>query len=226
MHRIPRRRSLASVRCVGRESGDGGLSLVELLVAIAMFAIISVVVFNVLDSFQRTQTSVLARGKGTSAGMIVFNQLTRDIRNAQIPSIGPVVIYPTTTTSTTSGMATSFPANEIELNTTNPDGSSAVVCIIVQTAVSAASGSTCPNAVATISPCPCTLTAYTVTGSNNVFRYQVKNLTSAAIFTLTTPAGGVSPQTVTIDAALQPNSNEPAVSVQNTIELRNVALSS
>ena len=227
VHRLSKNRSFARVARAVKESGDGGLSLIELLVAFAIFAIISIVVFNVIDSFQRTQTSVLARGQGTSDGMVVFNQLTRDIRNAQIPITGPVVIYPTTTTSTTSGAAiTSFPSNQLELNTTNLDGSSAVVCIIVQTAVSVASVSpSCPNAVAPVSPCPCTLTAYTVTGASNVFRYQVENLTSASIFTLTTPAGGVSPQTVTIDAAFQPNSNEPAVSVQNTIELRNVALS-
>ena len=203
---------------------ESGLSLIELLVAMAIFAVISVVVFNVINSFEGTQNSVYARAQGTSDGMVVFNQLTRDIRNAQIPTTGPVVIFPTTSTTPTASY--SVQTNEVELNTSNPDGSSATVCIVVQSASSAATSTTCPNSSASTT-CPCTLTAYTVNSTGiNALRYKVGNLTSADIFTLTTPAGGANVQTVSIDAAFKPNLNEPAVTIQNTIELRNVALSS
>ena len=203
---------------------ESGLTLVELLIAAALFLVISLVVFNVINSFGMAQNTVLAKAQGTSDGMVVFNQVTRDIRNAQIPLTGPVVTYPTglTANSTT-------PTNEIELNTSNPDGSAAVVCIIVQNAAAAVNSTACPITAASTpalnTTCPCTLTAYNV-GATNTLRYRVYNLTTANIFTLVTPPTGTTPQTVDINAAFQPKVNEPAVSIQSTIELRNVAISS
>lgn len=200
---------------------ESGLSLIELLIAAALFLVISLIVFGVINNFGLAQNSVLARAQGTSDGMIVFNQLTRDIRNAQIPTTGPVVISPTITSA-----GGSVQTNEIELNTSNPDGSPAIVCIIVQTTSTAATSTTCPNTSATIAPCPCTLTAYNVGATSNTLRYQVFNLTSANIFTVAAPSGSTAPQVVSINAAFQPKPNEPPVTIQNTIELRNVALSS
>lgn len=200
--------------------GDSGLTLVELLIASALFLVISLTVFNVINNFEGAQNSVLARAQGTSDGMVVFNRLTRDIRNAQIPTTGPVVLYPTI-----SAAGTSVQTNEIELNTSNPDGSGAVVCIIVQSASAASTSTACPNTSAATS-CPCTLTAYNVFSSGNTLRYQVFDLTSANIFSVTAASTSITPQTVSIDAAFQPKTNEPPVTIQNTIELRNVALSS
>ena len=217
----PRLRTVLGKKRLPRQGDESGLSLIELLIAAALFLVISLIVFGVINNFGLAQNSVLARAQGTSDGMIVFNQLTRDIRNAQIPTTGPVVLSPTITSA-----GGSIQTNEIELNTSNPDGSAAVVCIIVQTSSTAATSTTCPNPSATITPCPCTLTAYNVGASANTLRYQVFNLTSANIFTVTAPSGSTAPQLVSIDAAFQPKPNEPPVNIHNTIELRNVAISS
>lgn len=207
-----------------RDGYETGLTLVELLVAMAIFAVITAVVFSVINSFESTQNAVYARQQGTSAGMVVFNRMTRDIRNAQIPSGGPVFLYPTTTAAGTSYSVTS---NQIELNTTNPDGSPTVVCIIVHSSTTTVSSTDCQTTPTSVPSCPCTLTALTIgTGGGSTLRYQVQDLTAANIFTLTAPTGSSTFQSVAINAALQPNPSEPAVAIQNTIELRNVALSS
>ena len=213
---------LRRFRTTSAQGGDeSGLTLIELMIAAALFLVISLVVFGVINNFGMAQNSVLARAQGTSDGMIVFNQLTRDIRNAQIPTTGNVVIVPAITIN-----GGSVQTSEIELNTANPDGSAAVVCIIVQS-TSAAAPTTCPNPAPTTAPsCPCTLTAYNVgTTGALTLRYTVFNLTTANIFTVTAQANSIVPQFVNVTAAFQPNLNEPAVTIQNSIELRNVAIS-
>ncbi len=212
------------MRAAAQGSDESGLTLIELMIAAGLFLVISLVVLGVINNFGMAQNSILARAQGTSDGMVVFNQLTRDIRNAQIPTTGNVVIVPAITVN-----GGSVPTSEIELHTANPDGSAAVVCIIVQSA-SATTPTTCPNAPPTTAPScspSCTLTAYNVgTTGALTLRYRVFNLTTANIFTVTAQANGIVPQFVNVNAAFQPNPNEPAVTIQNSIELRNVAISS
>ena len=187
--------------------GERGLSLVELLVAMSIFSIVLVVVFGVINSFQRAQTSVLTRAQGTSEAMIVFNQVARDIRNAQVQT---TLAATTTTVQTpiasfyTSGIAT----DQLEIATMNPDRTPVTVCMVVTSSSSGIPGTCTPSAPTTAPICPCTLSAYDV-GSSNTLRYSVGDITTAggAIFTVTNVPNTTLPITVQIAACLPLDAN-------------------
>ena len=197
---------------------ESGLTLVELLVAAAIFSVISLTVFNVIDSFLRVQTSVTVRAQATSDGMLIFNQVALDIRNAQIPASGNTV---------TSLYTNGIPTNQLQITTVDLNGTPIVVCMVVLTSGTTITPAPCSattqsSAVA----CPCTLTGYIVGATGNTIRYIVDNLQSANIFTITTDPYVTypTPETVTINASFAPRTNQPSVTILNTIEMRNVAL--
>ena len=176
-------------------------------------------VFNVIDSFLRVQTSVTVRAQATSDGMLIFNQVALDIRNAQVPASGGTV---------TSFYTSGTPTNQLQINTVDLSGTPIVVCMVVQVSGSAATPPCNATALsnAVTAPCPCTLTGYIVGATANTIRYTVDNLQSANIFTITNAIGVTLPtaETVTINATFAPRINQPSVTVLNTIEMRNVAL--
>lgn len=195
-----------------RKDDDSGLTLVELLVASSIFSLITIAVLNVIGNFETVRQSVSTNTQATSNAMVTFNRIALDIRNAVIPTgSGSPIIYNS--------------PSQLELYTTNGAGSPITVCMIVQSTGST-SGSTCPNTTASTS-CPCTLNEYVV-GSSNTYRYSVDGLTSPNVFTYIAPplnsGSSIAIESIQLNATLAPLANQPSATVQNTIEMRNVAL--
>ncbi len=191
---------------------DSGLSLIELSVASSIFILITITVLSVISNFETVQKSVASNTQATSSAMVTFNRIALDIRNAVIPtaSASPI-IYNT--------------PSQLEFYTVDSLGNPITVCMIVQSSSSTPS-TTCPNTTASTS-CPCSFDEYVI-GSNNTLRYSVNNLTSANVFTYLPPplnSGSSSAiESIGINATIQPYANQPSTTVQNTIEMRNVAL--
>lgn len=196
------------------EDPDSGLSLIELVVASSIFIIITITVLTIIANFESVQKTVSSNTQASSSQMITFNRVALDIRNAAIPTgtAGPIIYNS---------------PSQLEIYTTNDLGSPITVCMIVQTTGSTTS-TTCPSSTATTA-CPCTLSEYIV-GTPNALRYSVDNLTSANIFTYLPPppnsGSTIAIESVQLYATIQPYANQPSTTVQNTIEMRNVALTS
>ena len=198
-----------------QELADRGFSLVELLIAMAIFMVIFGAVAVTIYNFQGTQSNVSARARGTTSALLSMNVLTKDIRDALIPTginqVSPIVLASPT---------------QLEFYTT--DGTGKVIEVNAQ-ATPGASGT-----------CPCSLTE-TVVGTG-VTRTSISNLVSQNVFSyLPLPSGGTiatttsvpttgvaDPSPLTIESVIvslsvQPNTNGPIVNATNTVLMRNIA---
>lgn len=195
------------------DDSDSGLSLVELIIAAGIFSIISIMVFNVIDSFQTVSTSISARSQASSQTMVALNRMAKDIRNAVPQGTASPIVFASPT--------------QLTFNTTDGNG------LPVERDI-----------VATGNAFPYTLSEYTmVSGVDGPLLLQVSNLTNPNVFsyypaplgetsfptTTSVPSTGVtSPAITSIESVglivtLEPITNQPSVTVTNTIEMRNVA---
>lgn len=196
-------------------AGDEGFSLVELLVAMSIFMIIFGAVAVAIYNFQGTQSNVSARARGTSSALLSMDLLTKDIRDALIPTgvnqVSPIVIAS---------------PSQLEFYTT--DGNGNVIEVNAQVTTNAAGA------------CPCTLTE-TVLGTG-VIRTSISNLVNQDVFsylpppssgtiatTTSVPTTGVtdpsplSIESVIVSLSVQPITNGPIVNATNTVVMRNLA---
>ncbi|KJF18632.1 hypothetical protein AXFE_04700 [Acidithrix ferrooxidans] len=144
---------------------DAGLSLVEILIATFLFGIVSVMTFQIINTFASTQASITNSSKSSATAMTAMNQVTRSIRNAQTPS-------------NQSSPFVSASANSIDFYTYDSATNSDVEMIISANPIAGTS-------------CPCTLTQETINpGSSNTTLVLATHLANDSIFsfgTITSP---------------------------------------
>lgn len=145
---------------------DAGLGLVEILIATLLFGVVSVMTFQIINTFASTQASITNSSQSSATAMTAMNQVTRSIRNAQTPSnqISPFV---------------AASANSIDFYTFDQATGSTIEMIISANPITGTS-------------CPCTLTQETINpGSSNTTLVLATHLVNDSIFsfgTITSPS--------------------------------------
>ncbi|MDA8277932.1 MAG: prepilin-type N-terminal cleavage/methylation domain-containing protein [Actinomycetota bacterium] len=79
---VNRIRSFLAVRSSEGRLNDDGLTLVELLVASALFSFILVMTLNLVNTFEVSRSNIAARSNNTGTAMSAMNEITRNLRNA------------------------------------------------------------------------------------------------------------------------------------------------
>ncbi len=67
---------------VGDSFNDDGLTLVELLVASALFSFILVMTLNLVNTFEVSRANISARSNNTASAMTAMSEITKNLRNA------------------------------------------------------------------------------------------------------------------------------------------------
>ncbi|MHB8190035.1 MAG: PulJ/GspJ family protein [Ferrimicrobium sp.] len=196
-------------------ANEEGLTLVELMIALGLTAILSVLVFKILTTFQLVQSVTVSRYAATAEAQVEIDQLTRGIRTAILPASGGSAFTEASSSSMT------FYANQ---------GGVQPVTIAISTAPA---------------PCPCTVYETTTAfGGTPIISATGTQVTSTSLFTyypaptptalapqpLPIPASGTTNPALLAQIALvevsvttgSDPSSPPAV-VTETVNLPNVA---
>ena len=226
-------------RGMGREMGkakakleagaEDGFTMVELMIASAIFAVILVITLQVVNSFEVAGVNVTNRANATSSALTAMNRIGKDIRNAVV------------STTSTSPVLLAAP-NALTIITTDGNGN----VIEAQFSVSYTNGA-----------CPCTLnetsapydTVASTTTTPVSYRFSIANLTSDQIFsyypypsgTATPPSTFAMPTTTSVPATgitnpqftsiasigvtltVEPLKNQPTATAFDIFSMRNVA---
>ncbi len=217
-------------RAARTHNGDEtGLTLVELLIATALFTVVLIVMLQLINNFYSSSTRVSASQQASSSSMVAMNRIGKDIRNGVVQATASPIL--------------SASPSQLTLLTTDGNGND----IEATFNVTPNSGTSCPCTL-TETSAPYSLSTSTTTASATQ-RLVVNNLTSTQVFsyypapatasptgstmalptTTSIPSTGVTTppigniESVGVTLVLQPVTNEPTITVSAVFEMRNVA---
>ncbi len=190
---LPHEEVKASAADINR-FGDEGLTLVELLVASALFSFILVMTLNLVNTFEVSRANISARSNNTASAMTAMNEITRNNRNAiNLSSSATPLTYAA--------------PNEIRFSAFDPTTNSTKSLDIVVTYQSGSS-------------CPCSLYE-DETSPKTASLLLASNLTSNQIFTF---ANGVTTNGKTTSSVDVPSTGTTSTTTLSQIALVNITL--
>lgn len=200
----------------GGKFNDDGLTLVELLVASALFSFILVMTLNLVNTFEVSRSDISARSNNTGTAMSAMNEITRNLRDAINLS--------------SSATPLSFVApNEVTFTTYDPTTNSTKSLDII---AEPQSGSSCPCSLYENESSPTTASLLLATNltSNQIFTFASGTTTDGkTISSVSVPTSGTNSQTtlnqiavISISLSVSQLNNATSATISQTVALTNV----